>query len=266
MKIDYIIDIGFRNEDSYIIKNNIFAVFDGYNSSLRFKDDEDFTGGMIAANIAKEAFLTNRGSLKDLAIEANRKIQERMLTLKIDVLNKDNLWGTMFAAVRVKDNYFEWAQLGDSLILVILKDGTHRLLVEDYDHDGEVLTIWKQFAEQKKENIRQLIAEPLSKLRAKTNETYGVLNGEEAADNFIKTGVEDLKNVSDILLFTDGLMIPKEDPAGKDDWKLFVDLFREGGLENIKNLVRKLEKNDPKCWKYPRYKQYDDITAISLSF
>jgi len=27
-----------------------------------------------------------------------------------------------------------------------------------------------------------------------------------------------------------------------------------------------MESNDPKCWKYPRYKIYDDITAIAISF
>ena len=128
------------------------------------------------------------------------------------------------------------------------------------------MTIWKQLATQKKEKIRELIAEPLAKLRAKTNEAYGVLNGEEFAENFIKTGEEKLENVRHILLFTDGLMIPKADPTGKDDWKLFADLFMQGGLENMKNFVRNLQKDDPKCWKYPRYKQHDDISAISLTF
>ena len=36
--------------------------------------------------------------------------------------------------------------------------------------------------------------------------------------------------------------------------------------DQIKDFVRSLEKDDPKCWEYPRYKQYDDIAAISISF
>ena len=47
---------------------------------------------------------------------------------------------------------------------------------------------------------------------------------------------------------------------------MFVKLFLNGGLREVKDFVRNLEKNDPKCWKYPRYKQYDDIAAISISF
>lgn len=266
MKIDHIFDVGSSNEDSYLIKNNLFAVFDGFNSLDGFKDENDTTGGLIAATIAKDIFSRNQGSLKSLAIEANRKIGEKILELKIDSKNKNSLWGIIFAAIRVKNDSFEWAQIADSLILIIFKDNSYKLLAEDFDHDGEVLTIWKQLAEQKKEKIRELIAGSLAKLRARANETYGVLNGEETAENFIKTGEEQMENVSHILLFTDGLMIPKEDPLGKDDWKLFVDLFLQGGLGNIKNFVRNLQKDDPKCWKYPRYKQNDDIAAISLTF
>ena len=266
MKIDHIFDIGSSNEDSYLIKDDLFAVFDGFNSLDGFKDKNGMTGGLIAATIAKDVFSSNQGSLKGLAIEANCKIRERVLDSKIDTKNGNSLWGTIFAAVRVKDDSFEWAQLADSLILIIFKDNSYKLLVEDFDHDGEVFTIWKQLAEQKKEKIRELMAEPMAKLRAKRNETYGVLDGEKEAENFLKTGREKLKNISHILLFTDGLMIPKEDPMGKDDWKLFVDLFLQGGLDNIKNFVRNLQKDDPKCWKYPRCKQHDDISAISLTF
>lgn len=200
MKLDHIFDTGSSKEDSYLMKDNLFAVFDGFNSLDRFKDENGTTGGLIAASIAKNVFSNNRGSLKSLAMEANRKIGEQMLDSKIDVNNKNSLWGTIFAAVRVKNNSFESAQLADSLILVIFKDDSYKLLSEDFDHDGEVLSIWKQLAEQKKENIRALIAEPLAGLRAKTNETYGVLNGEKSVGDFLKTGEENLQNISHILL------------------------------------------------------------------
>lgn len=264
--INYIFDIGSSKEDSYLIKDNLFAVFDGFNSLDKFVDQQGVTGGLIAATIAKDVFSRNEGTLENLAVEANRKIREKMTDSNIDVKNKSSLWGTIMAAIRIKRNSFDWIQLADSLILVILKDNSYKLLVEDFDHDGEVLKIWKGLAKQKKENIRGIIGSgPLIELRAKANETYGVLNGEEKAINFLKTGEENLTSIKHILLFTDGLMIPKEDPLGKDDWELFVKLFLQGGLENVKNFVRNLQKDDPKCWKYPRYKQHDDIAAISIS-
>jgi len=262
----FLVDKGSSKEDAYLIENNIVGVFDGFNSLNKYVDKDGKTGGIIAATIARDIFSKNDKSLKELTIEANKKIKEKMTEFGVDTNEKRNLWGTI-AIGRIKDDKFEWVQIGDSLILVIYKDNSFKILIEDYDHDKEVLTIWKELSNQRKENIRELIGkEHLTKLRNKMNITYGCLTGEEKAIDFLKSGVEKLESVKHILLFTDGLIIPKEDPSKEDDWKTFVKLFLEGGLENIKNYVRNLEKDDPKCWKYPRYKQYDDVTAISLSF
>jgi len=267
MKIGFIFDESSSKEDLYLIKDNLFVVFDGFNSLDKFVDRDGRTGGLIAATIAKNEFSKNDKSLKELTARANKKIKERMLALNIDINKKNSLWGVVLTAVRIKDNSFEWAQIGDSLILVIYKDYSFKLPVKDYNHDKEVLNLWKELGEQKKENIRELIDKgPLIELRGKMNKTYGVLNGEEEAISFLHVEEENLQDIKHILLFTDGLIIPKENPLEDDDWGLFVKLFLEGGIENIKKFIRNLQKNDPKCWKYPRYKQYDDIAAISISF
>ncbi len=267
MKIDFILDEGPSKEDSYLIKGDIFGVFDGFNSLDKFTDENGKTGGLIAATIAKDEFSRGDKDLRHLSLETNKKIRETMLASNIDMSKKSSLWGTMIAAVRIKNNSFEWVQIGDSLILVIYKDNSFKLLVEDYNHDKEVLKIWKEFAKQKKENIRGLIENgPLIETRKEINETYGALTGEDGARAFLKGGEESLENVKHILIFTDGLFIPKENPSEDDNWDMFVNFFLKGGLSEVKDFVRGLEKNDPKCWKYPRFKQYDDIAAISISF
>lgn len=267
VKIDFIIDEGSSKEDTHLIKNNIFGVFDGFNSLDRFVNKNGETGGLIAATIAKDTFSKNDKDLKELTIEANQRIKEKMRESYIDINKKISLWGTIFAVIRIKEDSFEWIQIGDSLILVIYKDNTFKLLIDNYDHDKEVLKIWKEMAGQKKEHIRELIDKgPLIELRNKMNITYGCLTGEDEAIKFLKSGTEKLENIKHILIFTDGIIIPKEDPSKEDNWNIFVKLFLEGGLKNVKEFVRSLEKEDPKCWRYPRYKQYDDITAISLNF
>lgn len=45
MEVNFIYDKGAREEDSYLIGDNIFGVFDGVNSWHRFKDREGTTGG-----------------------------------------------------------------------------------------------------------------------------------------------------------------------------------------------------------------------------
>jgi len=62
------------------------------------------------------------------------------------------------------------------------------------------------------------------------------------------------------------LFVPKESSLQPDNFRLLVDLFLEGGLENVKNSIRTLENSDPDCKKYVRFKKSDDITAIALSF
>ncbi|RJQ32762.1 hypothetical protein C4572_00475 [Candidatus Parcubacteria bacterium] len=265
MKVDFIFDPGSSKEDSYLIKDNLFAVFDGFNGLEKFFDKEGVSGGLLAANISKEVFSQNNGTLESLAIKANRKIRERAEELNLDVNNKSKLWGTTLAAVKIKNGSFEWGSVGDSLVLVIFRDNSYKLLVEDYDHDGEVLALWKKMAEKKEENIAELILEPITRLRAKVNEDYGALNGEDSAIKFLRMGEESLQNVKTILLFTDGLFLPKENPTDMDDWALFTDIFLKGGLFKLKEYVRSLQIEDPKCWKYPRYKKHDDITAISIS-
>lgn len=150
MTIDYIFDAGSSKEDLYLIKDNLFAVFDGINSLDGFNDVTGTSGGLIAATITKDTFSQKQGPLKDLALEANRKIRMEMLNSKIDIKNKSSLWGTVFAAIRVNNGVFEWAQLTDSLILIIFKNNSFKLLTENISHDREVLAMWKQFAAQKK--------------------------------------------------------------------------------------------------------------------
>jgi serine/threonine protein phosphatase PrpC len=266
MKIDYVFDEGSKREDAYFIGKHQYGVFDGFNGWTRFYDDSGQSGGQIAATIAKNVFSQGSGDLKPLAINANQKIKEHMLKNEIDIHNKGKLWGTSFAVVRIKSNTFEWIQIGDANIVLINGDKSFNVLVKDYDHDEEILTLWKQLASKGKDNIRELVNEPLLELRNKMNITHGCLNGEKQAIAFINAGVEKLDNVKHIILFTDGLLIPKEDPSGDDDWALFVELFLRGGLQKVKEYVRNIEKTDPKCWKYPRYKQHDDIAAISISF
>lgn len=265
MRVETLVDDGRKKEDSLLASKDVFGVFDGAGPLDPFPSQNGKSAGLIASSIAKEEFAKD-GPLVERATLANTKIREAMLAAGADVSRKTSLWCTTAAAIRLRKDAFDWLQIGDSLILVINEDGSFKLLVEDYDHDQEVLSIWKQLAQQKKEGIRKLIDSPLRELRSTVNKGYGCLTGEKEALDFIKEGTHTLEGVKHILLFTDGLFLPKEDPTEGDDWDRFVRIFLKEGLLGLKTLVRSLEAEDPNCWKYPRYKQYDDISAIALTF
>ncbi|MCL5970614.1 MAG: hypothetical protein M1450_03890 [Patescibacteria group bacterium] len=266
MTVELIYDEGKTKEDSFLINpwRGIFGVFDGTSSLRTYFQEKNIMGpGRIASDTARDIFSKNEGTLKKLALKTNEEIRKKILKEEI---KEKNACETTAAVVKINNNNFEWLQVLDSIILIIYKDNSFKLLVEDYDIDKKALLKWKVFAVQKKQNIRKLIEPENQEARENANRTYGILNGDPRFTKFLKTGIENLDRVKHIILFTDGLLLPKKDPSKPDDLNSFVELFLGGGLVKIRDYVRNLQKDDPNCWIYPRFKQYDDITAISISF
>jgi serine/threonine protein phosphatase PrpC len=267
MKIDYIYEqgAGRLNEDALSLNGSLFGVFDGATSLNKHKFENGFTGGFIASTTAKEVFAENNDTLTNLAIKANDAIKQKMIRNLVDITDKESLWSTSAAVVKIDGNEIEWLQIGDSLVMLIYKDGSFKIPVKQYDHDSETLMMWKSMAHKTSDHIFQALNHQIKKVRSAMNVDYGVLNGEKEFSDFINSGKENLSDVSHVLLFTDGLFIPSENPAEKNDFKTFVDLFHQGGLTEIRDHVRTIEQSDPECRLYPRFKPHDDIAAVSLS-
>ncbi len=266
MKVESIFDKGSGkiNEDALVLNAPVFGVFDGATSLVSY-DEDGKTGAYLAAHIACEVFTNTKKPLLDLAHDANKKLLGEMESKNIDVSKKENLWGTTASVIRLGKNQFEYLLIGDSAILIIYTDNSYKLAVDYNDHDMELLTKWKKFADMKTKNILHVLDSECIELRKISNVSYGVMNGEKEAVKFLHTGTESLHNVKHVLLFTDGLLIPKENPQNAPQFDALVKLYLEGGLAKVKNQVRELENNDPNCWKYPRFKQHDDIAAIAIS-
>lgn len=257
---------GVMNEDSVLVNGTLFGVFDGATSLDKRTFSDGVTGGYLASTIAGEVFSRNDAPLFELTQKANTAILTEMVAEGVDVSKKENLWSTSMAVGRVKNGRFDWVQSGDSLILVIYEDHTHELLVRHYDHDVETLTLWKETAAERPGTILEELNAQIRKVRAGMNITYGVLNGEEEALSFLNHGSVALDGVKHILLFTDGLFIPREDPEAANDFETWVSLFLDKGLQGVRDHVRSLEQTDPGCRRFPRFKTHDDIAAIALSF
>lgn len=268
MKVNYVCEKGSGklNEDNYIIRNNLFGVFDGMTSLEKYIDQEGKTGGYLASSIANEVFEKDDKRLKELALEANKSIREEMRQRDIDQQKKVNLWSTEAAVIRIQDNYMHWAQVGDCLISLIYKDNSYKLLLEDDERDKENLIMWKELKEKGVKNAWDQMTPYIKKVRERMNIDYGAMDGEKEMVNFLYESSEDLTDVKHVLLFTDGIFLPKKDPAEADDFRDFVNLYLEGGLQKVKDYVRAMEKEDPDCSKYPRFKKHDDIAAVSITF
>lgn len=254
------------NEDVLLEKGDILGVFDGATSLDKRRFKEGLTGGLLAARAAAQSFQNSRQcSLDQLAREANQNIQHAQLNENINIDERHKLWSTSLAVIHLNGNRLEYCQTGDALILFIFTDGSYRVITPDIDIDRDTLQLWKEMQVVPDALIHEVLAEQIHKIRLEMNINYGVLNGEPEALDFICHGYEDLTDVSDILLFTDGLHLPRENPLEEHDWQSFVELYLEGGLQAVRDHVRHLQQQDPDCRKYPRFKTHDDIAAVAIS-
>ncbi|SHO46993.1 Protein phosphatase 2C [Desulfopila aestuarii DSM 18488] len=253
------------NEDVLLEEGSLLGVFDGATSLDKRRFQNGLTGGLLAAKTAAQSFVNNCGSLDQLAKEANRTIHKVQIRENICMDERHKLWSTSLAVVHVDGNQLEYCQTGDALILFIFQDGGYKVITPDIDIDRDTLQLWKEMQLAPDALIHEVLAEQIRKIRLEMNISYGVLNGEPEALNFLRHGYEDLTDVSDILLFTDGLHLPRENPKEEHDWQTFVELYRLGGLQAVRDHVRHLQQQDPACRKYPRFKLHDDIAAVAIS-
>jgi len=254
------------NEDVLLQDGNMLGVFDGATSLYDDNLPAGVTGGLLAAQIAAESFRSGAGSLVDRAQAANTRIGAKQQSLTAEKRGNSRLWSTSAAVVQIEDGYFDYCQTGDSLIIAVRDDGSFSLLTPDSAHDCETLSLWKDADVPAGVTIHELLSEQIRAVRATMNISYGSLNGEPEAMHFLRHGRESLDGVRALLLFTDGLFLPKEDPHQHTDWSRLVDLFHEGGLHAIHDRVRAQERTDPGCRRYPRFKMHDDIAAIAVTF
>lgn len=267
MKVETLSNKGSKqiNEDSLLNADPVFGVFDGATGLTGDEPMPNMTGAAMASSIARDTFEKNTTTLFELARTANQHIHSTMKKFGVDIDDPSARWVTTAAVVRMRQAEFDWVQIGDSLILTISRSGAYRLLVTDYDHDVENLALWKTYADKKTKDIWKHILPHIHTLRHSLGVTYGAFDGSVEIEKFIKFGSVLLHDVAHIVIFTDGLILPKENPRKPDDFATFVKLYLQGGLKKVCAYVRDIEQRDPHCWKYPRYKQHDDISAIAIS-
>lgn len=257
---------GVMNEDALVNTGEVFAVLDGATSLDDCRYLEGMTGGRIAATTAARILAGSDNSLVERTTEANRQIRHLQRQVHIGVPERHKLWSTSVAAVRIRGEEFEYCQSGDALILLLIDDGTYKLLTPEIDIDTETLQLLQAIPASQPLSTSRELAEQIRRVRAQMNISYGVLNGEDRAMNFLRHGRQSLAGVSDMLLFTDGLFLPRETPGAEHDWAEFVDLYRRGGLGAIHRQVRAIQADDPGCRRFPRFKQHDDIAAVAVTF
>lgn len=263
IRVEHIIEkgVGALNEDSLLMEGNIFGVFDGATSLNAELFEKGKTGGALASAIAAQTFSRNHQPLTELAKEANEAIRTQMEHNRVDCSNRDSLWCVSAAAVRVEEQHIEWFQSGDAHIVFMHPDKTFSLAFHRPDHDCETLQLIKQLGRSHPD-----VTDKITSVRLNMNRDYGVLNGEDEAMDFFRSGSVPKDKVEAVLLFTDGLHIPCATPNPMPDFTSLVAMVRTKGLAGLRSHVRCMEKSDPDIQLFPRFKCHDDLAGIALYF
>jgi serine/threonine protein phosphatase PrpC len=207
-------------EDYFISDENegIFAVLDGATPISKFVDKEGRNGAVLASRIVGNA-LKNIGntSIKAKISEANLLLSKEMKNHNIDTTKKEELWCTCLAMVKFNENYIHFAQIGDSMIFAKTRTGEFKILSKD-----TVFGISERAKQQRvkeRRDGRNIPNEDYYNIKknsliynrylANKDNGYAVLNGDNAADNFLDVWMFQKEEYSEILLITDGLF-PKD--------------------------------------------------------
>lgn len=254
-------------EDELAFNDTTCVVCDGATSLQQAAEQclPGTSGGQRAARIGAAAFTAATGSsLRESARRANLQIRAQMAQAGVDLGCREQLWSTSLAAVQIHGHRMDWCQIGDCVILLIFDDGSSRLLSRLPAQDEQVLKTWQAIGADAHGSIHQELAGEIAAVRRQTNRLFGSLNGEDEALDFLARGSLEDERISDILLFTDGLFPPNPDPAMPLDQDKLVRLYRSAGLGEVRDYIRRVQCDDPRCLRYPRFKMFDDIGAIAL--
>jgi serine/threonine protein phosphatase PrpC len=271
LKIKSVTHLSYRgvrplNEDKVLVneKQRVFGVFDGASSIDSYLSPDGKTGAYMAAAISASTFNGMKKGLYETALLANDSIEAAHKAANIDVSKNVNRFGTTAAVVKIEVNSAELLAVGDSVIVVMKKDGRAEAPLGYFDHDLKIMRRWRKLADTGATNIREIVANQVINLRESANKAYGMLNGDKKVKDFIRVTSINLDDVDTILLLTDGMYIPKADPDLEENWNHYARLYREGGLSKIYNTVRQIEESDPNLIKYPRYKFHDDASGVAI--
>lgn len=268
------------NEDALIMNEpaQLYGVIDGATSLVPYKGPGGETGGYHAAQLAAHYF--NELGEQDIPVgarsllgaleEVNRLLGVRMTESGIILEQIEERWSACGVVVRIQPRWIEFAQTGDCMLAVYYTDGTIRIVTQDQlaHVDDKSKAVWAQGVAAgltSKAELWEYVKSQISSGRRFANVPggYSVLNGDPEFADFAEYGRISRTNIRALLLFSDGLYVPKPiDKSDRDGAIEVAALVQEKGLQPYIEWLTDLEESDPDCIQFPRMKTSDDKSAI----
>ncbi len=198
MKIEHILEqvSGAQNEDYLISDGDIHGVFRWCHQPGRGRFEHGRSGGLLAASIAGEAFLRNHAPLAQLVSRPTKRSGRAWRSASSMCRGGARLWSASAAVVR--------CALGRGMV-------SDRGRPSRLCRQGRRLqSCGPPSGPRLRDPTNDQGARPLPSRRPRANRNgapgderdYGVLNGEDAAEDFFRSGLEPLDNIRSVLLST----------------------------------------------------------------
>ncbi|UKS30882.1 protein phosphatase 2C domain-containing protein [Paenibacillus sp. HWE-109] len=267
------------NEDAIVINESqgLYAVIDGATSLVPFRGPNLETGGRLAAQLMKHFLesqaVSNDASLEQLLKQANVILRQEMAASGINLAAKEQLWTAGIALIRVTETHIEYVQTGDCMIYAKYADGSIRSVTRDHvahiDHESKLL--WEQGIAAGIQTKDELLARVKPRIAANkekmnTQMGYSVMNGDPAAELYFESGKLNRIMLESLFLVTDGLFLPEglAESGSSQIEEEMVERIAAGGLQSYADWLIEVEKSDPECIRFPRFKMSDDKSGIWL--
>lgn len=179
-------------------------------------------------------------------------------------LANPNTPAAMVVAARLRGDTLEYLALGDSLLVLDLKDGPPRVIGDNQRFPGgEGLRrqIWATVpgtAERAELYLRYAVA-----VRAARNTGHGpwIAAAAPHAAEHAETGFAARADLHGLAALSDGAARFTE-RLGLGSWADAMRLLAEAGPAELINQVRTAERGDADCTRWPRGKAHDDAAAL----
>ena len=263
--------LGFISSGDQVTAAWVFDGVTGINSRNYLPDDSDAAWLVARANQHLQVLAAATLSLKDILLQ----LVQRLVTEWKEIaptLNLPSDYDRPAACLTLVKNYGGrwWAlRLGDSCLFAMFADELKIRLVESPNNNFDT---WLSQAAKKRRaegiiDIKVLLAEFRPQLIAarKTRNTpggYGILEADMATLQHAE--FSELGSPDAIALCTDGFYRAVDHYRLFSDQQLLSKCLCDHGVEDVLQKIRDVERADPDCTEFERFKPADDATALVL--
>lgn len=266
------------NEDAYGVSADCAWVLDGstgLNGKRLVADEQGSDAQWYAAafsNFLKENLMSEDETLPEIFSRGVTVVWNAFCERAGGTVAKEDVPCTLGTAVRLKDGFLEYINVGDCLLLVRKKDGSVMELLDDTlcAMDANTLNLAMEIAKSKDILLcecRKEILPELRRVRMTMNTPEGYISLANDAQSVLKAknGKIPTHEIQQICLLSDGFGQYFKLFSLTSDAASFMDRIASAQPRDLFDELLQAQKDDATLMNYPRFKLSDDSTIVYAS-